>query len=127
MRELQLGSVVARRSLAIADNRRPAAANWRVGLGNPDTVDLDTALDGANTKGDLVLGLLADSSDGLRLEHFWCLGFLALVDLTIFADPVAIVPKFQKAKENGDNLSLLAVREQRIVGFVVRTMPQAST
>jgi hypothetical protein len=89
--QLELGVVEATGQL-FAHNGSTATANRSVGTRDPDTVNLDTALNGANTKGNLVLGLFLDMGYWLRLEHLGSRRAFALLDLAVLADLVLVIP-----------------------------------
>lgn len=67
-------------------NRRATAANGGVTAGNPNTVDLDAALDGADSERNVFPGFFA-----LRFQHFRRLYLLALFDLGVFGDAVPVI------------------------------------
>jgi hypothetical protein len=110
LREFESGVVEAARHL-LAHDGRAAAANGRIGPGDPHAVYLNAALDSANTERNFVLGLLVDLGHWLRLKHFRCLGLLALIDLCVFAELVLLVCKFEESSANGNNLSMLAMHQ----------------
>lgn len=95
LRELELGVV----------DRSPTATNGRIGSGNPNAVDLDTALDCTNTEGDFVLCLFAYLSYRLGLEHLRRLRAFALVDLAVLAEPVLVEGDLDKTNQYSQDYS----------------------
>lgn len=102
MFELQLRAVVAARKLEVAE-RGTAAADRGVGAGDPDAVDLDAALNGADAKGHIFLSLNF-LADGLGLEHFGGLDLLALLDRGVLLDAVLVKLQFDQANDDGYDL-----------------------
>jgi len=88
---------------SFAHDGSAAAASRSVGARDPDAINLDAALDCANTKGDLVLGLFVNLRYRLGLEHFGSGRAFALVDLAVLANLVLVIPEFEQAKEDGED------------------------
>jgi hypothetical protein len=87
--KFELRVVVASRHFA---DRVATTANRRVGSRDPDAINLNTALDRTNAEWNLILGLFADGSDWLCLEHLRCRSSLSLVDCAVLLDLVGVVP-----------------------------------
>ena len=106
----------------VVTERSTATADRCVGARDPDAINLDTALNGANAEGHVFLGLLADD---LRLEHLGRLCLLPLVDLGVLLDAVLVILQLDQSNEEGYNLRKLARMATSGVSGSVRCSRQA--
>lgn len=114
---------MAARKLEIAEGCT-AAANGCVGARDPDAIDLDPTLNGANAEGDVFsFGFLVDD---LCFQHLRRLCLFALVDLGILLDAVLVILQLDQANEDGSDLGGVS-KAGEPWEQVSRTIPQAST